>query len=157
MYYLAGLLSGDARWHGLVNLVVELREQTRRCVCAWPPVKKMMLAMLGARKKFTGWPEGVSDKFPERVKPSLVHRAIREAHPALADQWYKDKSVHFMHTESKILLGAMVVLIGQDIPVLPIHDCVLVPESWASEAEEAMLASFEFYAGQRGRVTCKRP
>ena len=120
-------------------------------------VKTLMLSMLNMKSRAGGWPKRVDKLFPQGTRAADAKRRIEESLPALAGLWYQDRGVYLMNTESNILVGVLMVLVNANIPALPIHDCVLVPESGVEFAKEVMLASFNFHTQQRGTVTVDKP
>ena len=120
-------------------------------------VKILMLCMLNTKQRIRSWPDGVSKLFPEGTRLTDARNAIESAHPALAGRWYQDRGVKYMNTESNILVSTLMFLLKQNVPALPVHDCVLVPESGVEIAQEFMLRSFQFHTGHAGRVSISRP
>ncbi len=63
--------------------------------------------------------------------------------------------LELMHTESEILIKALLTLQSKGIVALPIHDCVVVSEDDQEVACKAMLDAFREVSGQNGKVDVK--
>ena len=51
---------------------------------------------------------------------------------------YKGRGAVFQSAEGSILMNAMITLIDQDIPSLPIHDALMVPQRFMKEGRAAL-------------------
>jgi hypothetical protein len=58
-----------------------------------------------------------------------------------------------MFMESEVLIDALLRLEAQEVPALPIHDAVIVPDYLKEEAEDVMAEAFHQHTGQRGEVS----
>jgi hypothetical protein len=67
-----------------------------------------------------------------------IQNAIKADYPELFSQFYKGMGVHMQCLEGDILLRAMLALIKQDIPSLPVHDAIYVQKRHVSKAKKAL-------------------
>ena len=110
-------------------------------------IKKLFAAMMFTRKRLGGWPEGVDELLPG-AKLADVIGAIQKAHPALEPLWFTGVGHEFHFTESEVLVDILLRLKRQyGIPALPVHDCIVVPESAVRVAVPVMLEAFEVNTG----------
>lgn len=69
---------------------------------------------------------------------SLIESAIQEDCPDLFKHLYTGMGVHLQGLEGDILMQAMLNLIDQDIPSLPIHDAIYVQRRHKMQAKRAL-------------------
>ena len=128
-------------------------------------VKTWVTASIGAGKPLARWNREHKADYAKRVtgrnltadfKPSAVMAAVVARHPILADipalgaGWSK-----LMFIESEIVVSTMLALIHEDIPVLPVHDSIIVPASKADSASAILTKAFEDKAGIRPTLEVK--
>jgi hypothetical protein len=115
-------------------------------------VKKIVAARLNGAKD---WPEELREYRAGLLWVAVV-ASLKAAHPPVADIFDRDLGQTFAFTESEILVDALLTLVSKDVPALPVHDCLVVAESDADTATQAMLAAFTFHTSQSGRVSIER-
>jgi len=75
-----------------------------------------------------------------------VRAAVLSRHPVLGHLGEARLSVHALNFhESEIVALAMRTLRQQDVPSLPVHDCLIVPASAVAAAEDALQRNFEHH------------
>jgi hypothetical protein len=109
--------------------------------------KKLFSAMLFAASPLKQWPRDLQGQ-QHRLPVSTVIAGICHAHPGLVPLFFRGLGHMFQFSESEILMDVMLQLIAKDIPALPVHDCVVVPESTQDVAKQIMEDTFRFH--QRG-------
>lgn len=109
--------------------------------------KKLFAAMLFATAPLKQWPRDLQGQ-EHRLPVSTVQAAICQAHPDLVPLFFRGIGHLLQFHESEILMDVMLQLIAKDIAALPIHDCVVVPESDQGVAKGIMESTFGFH--QRG-------
>jgi hypothetical protein len=68
----------------------------------------------------------------------IIEAAIEKQSPDLFKHFYTGMGVYLQGLEGDILMGAMLDLIGQDIPSLPIHDAIYVQHRYKTQAKKAL-------------------
>jgi hypothetical protein len=115
-------------------------------------VKKLVAARLNGAKE---WPEELREHRPGLPWARVVE-ALKVAHPALAELFDRDIGQELAFTESEVLVDAMLRLNEQGIAALPVHDCIVVAEGTAADAEAIYLESFHYHTHHHGRLTIER-
>ncbi len=118
-------------------------------------VKKIVSAMLFRTSPLTKVPRDLKDELPPRISGRRVREAILAAHPALASVFETGRGLRLMFTESRILVAALLRLIDRRIPALPMHDGLMVAQSKASAAMDAMTAASVQIIGTRLPISLK--
>ena len=65
--------------------------------------------------------------------------------PEIFNKMYKGRGAEFQSAEGAILMNAMITLIDQDIPSLPIHDALMVPQRFKNEGKDALQKAWMEY------------
>lgn len=65
--------------------------------------------------------------------------------PEIFNEMYKGRGAVFQSAEGQILMNAMISLIDQDIPSLPIHDALMVPQRFKNEGKDALQKAWMEY------------
>ena len=73
---------------------------------------------------------------------TLIESYLEENYPDLFSSFYRELGIFLQGLEGNILLKAMVSLLDQGIPSLPIHDALYVQARSASQAKEALESSW---------------
>jgi hypothetical protein len=81
------------------------------------------------------------------VSVQTVIGGIKKLHPAIAPLLGKGLGHLVQWHESQILVNVLLRLITKGIVALPVHDCVVVPESAAEEAWHVMLETYAYHTG----------
>jgi hypothetical protein len=115
-------------------------------------VKKIVAARLNGAKE---WPEELREHRPGLPWARVV-AALKTAHPPLVDIFDRDLGQELAFTESEVLVDTLLRLRAQGLVALPVHDCVVVPESAEQCAVEAYRAAFTFHTNHTARVTIER-
>lgn len=103
-------------------------------------VKKVFNAMLFAERKFRRFPKGTEGLFPEGTNIVDVVNAIIKHHPNVSAYFFLGSPVGFalMKTESDIMVKTLLTLKSMGVPALPVHDAVVVPETFAELSQKVM-------------------
>lgn len=121
-------------------------------VLARATVKKLFAATLFAESPLTRWPRGL-EAHSRGLPVAAVLAGIKAAHPALVPLMFKGLGHVLQFHESEILVDVLLQLKERDVVALPLHDCVVVPESDAEVAREVMLGVAEWHQKAQFRVT----
>jgi hypothetical protein len=116
--------------------------------------KILINALLFAEKQLGNWPEQARKYFPDGTKLKEAIKQIERKHPAIAHLFGSGVGFQLMRIESDILIAVIGHLFKNGITALPLHDAVLVAESCAEAAKEAMEYELAFRTGFR-RATVK--
>jgi hypothetical protein len=84
-----------------------------------------------------------------------IWRAIEANNPTLYSQFFKGNGVYLQGLEGDIMMEAMLDLIGQDIPSLPIHDAIYVQRRHKTQAKKALESSWMKVLGVRFKPAIK--
>jgi hypothetical protein len=97
-----------------------------------------------------------SDNFvlthPEK---DAIWQAIESNNPTLYSQFFKGNGVYLQGLEGDILLKAMLDLIKQDIPSLPIHDAIYVQRRHKTQAKKALETAWMVVLGVKFKPAIK--
>jgi hypothetical protein len=97
-----------------------------------PAVKIVCSAMLSISGELTKLPPSVREACPTLPKQWTARRiasAVTAHHPAIAHLFGKDRGIAYMSTDSTILMKVLISLMDMNLPVLGLHDAILVQES----------------------------
>lgn len=100
--------------------------------------KKLVSAMLFRSKPLVRLPKGLATLLPPRTSAEAIRAEIFRAFPELAGVMETGAGLHLMFRESEILVAALLDFAAKDIPALPMHDGVMVPQSKANIAGEIL-------------------
>lgn len=109
--------------------------------------KRLMNAMLFADGPLRNWPEGTLQHFPSGTKLRDVIEMLATHHAPIADLFGTGLGFQLMRIESDMLIGIITHLASLGVTALPLHDAVLVAESKAHVAKDAMQAAFSTATG----------
>lgn len=108
-------------------------------------VKFLLVKAIGAKdRRISLKPKGdekewTSDHFVlTHTQRKLLERHLAEHYPDISNWLYKDMGVHLQAFEGDILLKAMLTLLDQGIPSLPVHDAIYVQQSHSKVAKAAL-------------------
>ncbi|MFK4652617.1 hypothetical protein ABIF97_002551 [Bradyrhizobium japonicum] len=109
--------------------------------------KRLMNAMLFADGRLRNWPEGTLQHFPSGTKLRDAIEMLATRHAPIADLFGTGLGFQLMRIESDMLIGIITHLASLGVTALPLHDAVLVAESKAPAAADAMQAAFSMWTG----------
>ena len=79
---------------------------------------------------------------------SQIVRAVKDAHPEIKEDFGSDKGVMLMRKDSDIIVRAMLVLVDEKIPFLPVHDSIVCRRNDKNRVMQVMKDSFlEIFPG----------
>lgn len=90
--------------------------------------------------------------YPQR---DAICSAIESDYPILYSKFFKGNGIYLQGLEGDILMQAMLDLIGQDIPSLPIHDAIYVQKRHQSKAKKALEKAWMEVLGVRFKPSIK--
>ena len=120
-------------------------------------VKQWVMQTLGSGRPALRWSDTASAEV-RKVKPGAVWEALRPHYPFLADlpalvppdvlatmpveklHWAAGQ--HVVQREAAIIAGAMGYCVANGVPVLPVHDALVVPASRVKVAERALHGAY---------------
>lgn len=114
--------------------------------------KKLMNAMLFADGRLKNWPEETLQHFPDGTKLRDAVGMLAEKHRPIEHLFGTGLGFQLMRIESDMLIEVITQLFRMGVTALPIHDAVLVAESQAAVAEEAMQAAFYLRTNSRRAI-----
>lgn len=109
--------------------------------------KKLMNAMLFSEGTLRGWPEETRQHFPQGMKLRNAIEMLRRKHAPIAALFGTGLGFQLMRIESDMLIRVIAHLYKAGVTALPLHDAVLVAESKAYVAADAMQAAFTASTG----------
>jgi hypothetical protein len=94
------------------------------------------------------WLGAVADKVTGcRTKAAALIQAIKAKHPVISKMFGSDVGVRLMRIDSDLILRAVKRCLTDGIPVLPVHDSLIVPTRLAYRAEAIMREAFAILVG----------
>lgn len=120
-------------------------------------VKTITNAMLFRTTPLTRLPRDndLQHSLPAGIKGPQVRAAVLAAHPKLASTFETGIGFRLMFAESQILVRALLDLIADDVPALPMHDGLMVPQSKAEAARRCMSEAAQAVTGQSLPIALK--
>ncbi|UPJ42412.1 hypothetical protein IVB40_35005 [Bradyrhizobium sp. 40] len=109
--------------------------------------KTLMNAMLFSDGPLRNWPEDTLQHFPSGTKLRDAIKMLAARHAPIADLFGTGLGFQLMRIESDMLIGIITHLASIGVTALPLHDAVLVAESKAYVAADAMQAAFTAATG----------
>jgi hypothetical protein len=109
--------------------------------------KTLMNAMLFSDGPLRNWPEKTLQHFPSGTKLRDAIKMLASRHAPIAHLFGSGLGFQLMRTESDMLIGIITHLASIGVTALPLHDAVLVAESKAYVAADAMQAAFTTATG----------
>ncbi|WP_338312909.1 hypothetical protein [Bradyrhizobium sp. TM239] len=109
--------------------------------------KTLMNAMLFSDGPLRNWPEGTLQHFPSGTKLRGATEMLAARHQPIAHLFGTGLGFELMRIESDMLIGIITHLASLGVTALPLHDAVLVAESKAHVAADAMQAAFSMWTG----------
>ena len=109
--------------------------------------KKLINALLFARKPLGGWPTDTREELPPRTKLKDAVQAIKRKHAPIAKLFERGFGFQVMRHESDLLVSVVTALFKNGITALPLHDSVLVARSHTDVAKGVMEQEFILRTG----------
>jgi hypothetical protein len=109
--------------------------------------KKLINALLFARKPLGGWPTDTREALPLGTKLKDAVQAIKRKHAPIAKLFERGLGFQVMRHESDLLISVVTALFKKGITALPLHDSVLVACSHADVAKDFMEQEFMLRTG----------
>ncbi|MCA1544163.1 hypothetical protein I6F18_29925 [Bradyrhizobium sp. NBAIM32] len=109
--------------------------------------KTLMNAMLFSDGLLRNWPEGTLQHFPSGFKLRTATEMLAARHQPIAHLFGTGLGFQLMRLESDMLIEIIAHLASLGVTALPLHDAVLVAESKAYVAADAMQAAFSMATG----------
>lgn len=109
--------------------------------------KTLMNAMLFSDGPLRNWPKDTLQHFPSGTKLRDAIKMLLARHAPIADLFGTGLGFQLMRIESDMLIGIITHLASRGVTALPLHDAVLVAESKAHVAADAMQAAFGMWTG----------
>jgi hypothetical protein len=105
--------------------------------------KKLMNALLFSEGPLRNWPEDTRQHFPDGTKIRKTVEMLVAKHAPIAHLFGTGLGFQLMRIESDMLIEVVTYLAGAGVTALPLHDAVLVAESKADVAKNAMQGTFQ--------------
>jgi hypothetical protein len=102
---------------------------------------------VGAKFRDDGLKESRGD---EILKHDYIRNLINDfkaAHPAIAEDFCSGCGVKLQYRDSMIMEDILKHFIRKEVPIIPVHDSLIVPESHADEAREVMKEKYKNHMG----------
>ncbi|WP_271612920.1 hypothetical protein [Bradyrhizobium sp. CCBAU 21362] len=109
--------------------------------------KTLMNALLFSEGSLRGWPKDTLQHFSPGMKLRDAIKMLSARHAPIADLFGTGLGFQLMRIESDMLVGVITHLASMGVTALPLHDAVLVAESKADVAADAMQAAFSMGSG----------
>jgi hypothetical protein len=115
-------------------------------------VKAILNAQLAKTKGMKRKPMGTAKHFSKHLSIREIEQPIVHHHQPIRELFYSGFGLTMQFIESRVLVHSLLRLIDLRVVALPVHDCLVVPQSSAEIAEQVMLDSFQLIAGVPGVV-----
>ena len=115
-------------------------------------VKAVLNAQLSKTKGMTRKPVGTARHFSKHLTIREIEEPILRHHQSIRELFYSGFGLTMQFIESRVLIHSLLRLIDHQVVALPVHDCLVVPQSSAELAEQVMLDSFLLIVGVPGVV-----
>lgn len=89
------------------------------------------------------------------VQRELIEEHLQSHYPNITQAFYKNIGTHLQAFEGDILLRAMLDLLDQGIPSLPVHDAIYVQQRYMNQAREALESAWMHELGVSFRPATK--
>ncbi|WP_338310424.1 hypothetical protein [Bradyrhizobium ottawaense] len=109
--------------------------------------KTLLNAVLFADGPLRNWPESTLQHFPSGLKLRKAIEMLTARHAPIAHLFGTRLGFQLLRIESDMLIGIITHLASLGVTALPLHDAVLVAESKANVAADAMQAAFSMATG----------
>ena len=113
-------------------------------------------ASAGPRKKVVRDTRQILDQYGGGISVAELDARIQKRHPPIAKWINSDIGFELMFHESEIMVRILLRCHDAGVPVLPLHDGLLVPQSQWQVAREAMRVAFYTYTGSPIALTARR-
>ena len=84
------------------------------------------------------------------MKHEFIRKLIddfRAAHPKIRDDFFSGCGLNLQYRDSMIMEDLLKKFIRKDVPIIPVHDSLIVPVSHAHEAIEVMTETYKNHMG----------
>lgn len=115
-------------------------------------IKRVLNALLCSDQVPQRFPQNTKGYFPRRLKFASVLEAIGKRHPQLIPMFGTAQSLRQQHTESTIMIKALLTLKDMGVVALPVHDCLLVAHDQINVCKEVLEYTFKQETGIEGLV-----
>lgn len=120
-------------------------------------VKKLIHSAISTNKRLSRMPRGLRRHVPGWVSCAQALEIVEDRHHPVKHLFFKGLGLKLQVQEADIMVALLLALRDQGIIALPIHDCVLVPVSKATETKATMLSIFKEMTGIEGVVNVRLP
>ncbi len=146
LYHLSGLEAPDGDLYGFgVNR--ELNKNVALIIINCEPHKDRLKAI---SHSFKG-KKKLREKFGDGImKHDFIRNLIadfRTAHPNIRDDFFSDCGPKLQYRDSLIMEDILKHFVGKEVPIIPVHDSLIVPVSHAHEAIEVMTETYKNHMG----------
>ncbi|WP_225767255.1 hypothetical protein [Inquilinus sp. Marseille-Q2685] len=126
-----------------------------------PAIKKLIAAMTfdktiveksSAKTGLPQWPDEVREMFVDPPPLWRVRAAIEQAHKPIVPLLYRGIGHQLQFTESNLMVELLLILRDRGWIGLPVHDCLIVPQSLVPRIRGLMLHLFILHTGAEGAV-----
>jgi hypothetical protein len=92
----------------------------------------------------------------QRSDAARLLGAVESRNRDIKQMFYTDAGIRFMRKDSELMADCLDECVKRDIPCLPVHDSIVVPEAASAEIEQIMYAKFalNFVSVNHKRLNC---
>jgi hypothetical protein len=146
LYHLRGLEAPDGDLYGF-GASRELNKLVALIVINCEPEQDEFKAISAAFRD----DRELRSKFGDGIlKHDFVRQLIADfkvAHPAIADDFFSGCGLKLQYRDSLIMEDILKHFVGKEVPIIPVHDSLIVPESHADEARQVMKETYRNHMG----------
>jgi hypothetical protein len=146
LYHLRGLGAPDGDLYGF-GVSRELNKIVALISINCEPLKDRLKAISNSFKNNKKLREEFGDDI---MKHEFIRKLIddfRAAHPKIRDDFFSGCGLNLQYRDSMIMEDLLKHFIRKDVPIIPVHDSLIVPVSHAHEATEVMTETYKNHMG----------
>ena len=110
-------------------------------------IKMVVNAMFFHKGPLSKKPQGSAKKLPKNYNIEELQALVHERHRPIASLFHVGFGMEMQFIESQVLVRCLLAVREKGLVALPVHDCLLVPESAVELAKQVMLDSFRDVVG----------
>lgn len=146
LYHLRGLETPDGDLYGF-GLSRELNKVVALIIINCEPHQDRLKAISNAFRRNKKLREEFGDGI---MKHDLIRKLIadfKSAHALIADDFFSGCGLRLQYMDSMIMEDILKHFVGREVPVIPVHDSLIVPSSFADEAGQVMNEAYKRHMG----------
>lgn len=90
------------------------------------------------------------------LKDAFIKQLVgnfREFHSAIAEDFFTGVGLELQNLDSMIMADILNQFLDKELPLIPVHDSVVVPQSYEDEAKKVMKKAYREHVGFNPVIT----